>query len=50
VEKVLLGNPEFPFNQYLMHDRDLPGRSAETDETGLQPEANGLLKDTGFGK
>jgi hypothetical protein len=40
VEKVLLGNPEFPFNQYLMHGRDLPSRSAETDEAGLQPEAN----------
>jgi hypothetical protein len=37
---MLLGNLEFPFNQYLMHYRDLPGRSAETDETGLQPEAN----------
>ena len=35
MQKTLLGNPAVTLNQFLMHDGDLPGWPAKTDETQL---------------
>ena len=37
VQKAPLGDPAHALDQVLMHDRDLPRRSAEADETQFQP-------------
>ncbi|KAG0755171.1 hypothetical protein G6F24_012011 [Rhizopus arrhizus] len=48
VEETPLGNPAPPLHQFLMHDRDLPGRPAEADEAELEPEQQGLPETDGF--
>ena len=47
MQEALFGNPAPALYQFLMHDRDLPGRAAEADETELQPEAKGFPKPHG---
>jgi len=49
VQKALLGDPAFPLDQVLVHDRDLPGRAAEADEAELEPVAKCLAKADGAG-
>ena len=44
VQKTLLGNPALLLNQFAVHDRNLPRRSAKTDETQLKPEAQCVAK------
>jgi hypothetical protein len=44
VQETPFGDPSPPLHQFLMHDGDLSGRSAETDEAELQPEARRLRK------
>ena len=44
VQKAPLGEPAPTLDEFLVHDRDLPGGSAKTDETELEPEAEGLAK------
>jgi hypothetical protein len=50
VEKALLVNPVFQSNQFLIHDRDLPGRSAEIDKIALRPEMNRFTEGHGIGQ
>lgn len=38
VQETPLGNPAPPLHQFLVHQRNLSGRAAKTDETELQPE------------
>ncbi|MNF66516.1 hypothetical protein D3C84_483100 [compost metagenome] len=49
VQKASLGDPAPAFDQFLMHDRNLPGRPAETDETKLEPEQEGFAQADGPG-
>ncbi|MNF83274.1 hypothetical protein D3C84_655950 [compost metagenome] len=48
VQKAPLGDPAPPFDQLLVHDRNLPGRPAETDEAELDPEAQGFAQADGL--
>jgi len=49
VQETFFGDPAPTFDQLLMHDRDLPGRPAETDAAKFQPEAPGLAQGDGIG-
>jgi hypothetical protein len=42
MQEAALGYPALTLDQVLVHDRDLPGRSAEADETQLEPVAEGF--------
>ena len=42
VQEPLLADPASALDQLGVHDRDLPGRSAEADEAELQPEQERL--------
>lgn len=44
-----LGNPAPVLDQFLMHDRNLSGRTAKADKTQLHPEPERLLQGTGLG-
>ncbi|CEP74680.1 hypothetical protein MS6671_pA0010 (plasmid) [Klebsiella pneumoniae] len=44
VEKTGLGNPAPVLDQFLMHDRNLSGRTAKADKTQLHPEPERLLQ------
>ena len=44
VEKTRLTDPAFLLDQLGLHDRDLPGRSAEANEPELEPEAEGFAE------
>ena len=44
VEKMGVADPAIFLDQLPVHDRDLPGRAAETDESQLDPESQGLRK------
>ncbi len=44
VEEALLRDPAFPFDEVLVHDRDLPGRTAEADEAELEPVAKSFAQ------
>jgi len=44
VQEAALGNPAPVLDQFLMHDRNLAGRSAKTDETQLEPEHEGFAE------
>jgi hypothetical protein len=48
VKKALLADPAPPLDQLGMHDRDLPGGSAEADEAELEPEAESLCEGNGL--
>lgn len=45
--KSAFGDPAAPVHQFVVHERDLPGRPAETDEAELQPETQGLREGHG---
>ena len=38
MQEAALRNPVSPFDEFLVHDRDLAGRAAEADEAEFQPE------------
>jgi hypothetical protein len=42
MQEAMFGDPAPALDQFLVHDRDLPGRTAEADEAELEPEAQGL--------
>jgi len=44
VKKTGLPDPALFFHQLRLHDGDLPGRPAETDEPELEPETKGFPK------
>jgi hypothetical protein len=48
MQKTPLGNPAPPLDQLLVHDRNLPGRPAETDKAQLQPEPERLAQTHGL--
>ena len=43
-EEAALADPAAPFDQFLVHDGNLPRRSAEADEAELQPIEKGLAE------
>ncbi|MCY1235043.1 hypothetical protein D9M72_476470 [compost metagenome] len=49
MQEALLADPAPPLDQLRMHDRDLPGGPAETDEAELEPEAKRFGKGNGRG-
>jgi hypothetical protein len=49
MQKTPLGNPASAFDQFLMHDRNLPRRPAETDEAEFEPEAKRFSQADGLG-
>jgi hypothetical protein len=44
VQEPLLADPAPPVDQLAVHDGDLSGRPAKTDESQLEPKAQGLPK------
>ena len=42
MQKAFFRHPAAPLDQLAVHDRNLPGRPAKTDEAQLQPKAQGL--------
>ena len=47
VKKLRFRNPFPALDQFLVHDRDLTGGTAETDEAQLQPEAQRFVESRG---
>ena len=45
LEEPGVGNPSPFFHQFLVHDGNLTGRPAETDEAQLEPEFEGFPKE-----
>ncbi|MNM34316.1 hypothetical protein D3C81_449610 [compost metagenome] len=48
VQETSLGDPASAFDQFLVHDRNLSRRPAETDEAELEPESKGFAQSDGF--
>ena len=47
MQEAALGDPPPALDEFLMHDGDLSGRTAEADEAQLQPEDECLPKREG---